>query len=338
VQGVRLPNWLGDALLARRALDAISARCGQEQLIISGRSPHIALLGADYVTARWQNTDHGPRSAWELGRAWRRDGVERVWLFPTSLSSRLAGLVSGAGERIGFGPRPGARPELEAGLFLTRHVSRGALGSRHLEDEYLDLAGGIADTPARRNLTLSPGTEEAARERLAGLSSGPYAVLSPGARYGPAKRWGVARFAEAARRLSESGNLPTVVVGEESDAPLCRRLAEVLGPGTVDLAGKTNLAELAGVLAGATGVIANDSGTAHLAAALGRPTVVIFGSTEPAWTAPRGKRVAVVREKIRCSPCFRRSCRLDDAYSCLRLVEPETVVASFVAMVGREAA
>jgi heptosyltransferase-2 len=262
--------------------------------------------------------------------------VKRVCLFPTSLSSPLAGLMSGAAERTGFGPRPGRKRDAAAGLLVNRRIRRGPLGSRHLEDEYLDLVGGtVASAGPRRVLPLARSQSKS----IPGLQPGmPYAVLSPGARYGPAKRWGVERFAVAARRITRPQNLTPVLVGEHDDADVCARLAAAIGPEAIDLAGKTDLAELASILSGAAGVVANDSGTAHLAASLGRPTVVIFGSTEPAWTAPRGEHVAVVRIKLRCSPCFRRSCSLDDAYACLRLVEPDAVVEAFASVAGREAA
>jgi heptosyltransferase-2 len=340
VLGVRLPNWLGDALLSRRALDSLVARYGEEQLVLAARQNQVALLRTNYPRARWLVTDHGFSAAWRLGRQWKSCGVEEVWLFPTSLSSRISGRRSGARSRVGFGSRPGRRAEFEANALLTRRVPRGSLGSRHLEDEYLDLVGAEpANLPPRRGLRLPPTSRSSGRELLAGTAHRPYVVIAPGARYGPAKRWPPERFARTAGRVAadlELGDL--VIVGEAADGPSCQAVEGHLQCTVVQLAGRTDLGALAEVLSGAAGVIANDSGTAHLAAALGRPTVVIFGSTEPAWTAPRGERVAIRRERVRCSPCFRRRCPLADANACLRLIEPDAVARSLVRLVRSEAA
>ena len=84
-------------------------------------------------------------------------------------------------------------------------------------------------------------------------------------------------------------------------------------------------------------MVANDSGAAHLAAALQRPTIVLFGSTDPAWTAPRGARVQVLHQALRCTPCFQRRCRWgDDAYACLRSLEPRAVVAALHTLLAED--
>ena len=72
--------------------------------------------------------------------------------------------------------------------------------------------------------------------------------------------------------------------------------------------------------------VSNDSGAAHVAAALGRTTVVIFGSTDPRWTAPRGEHVRALWDRVRCAPCFRTHCPYEDAYACLRIVESRDVI------------
>jgi len=89
------------------------------------------------------------------------------------------------------------------------------------------------------------------------------------------------------------------------------------------------------VLAGARGVLANDSGAAHLAAALGAPTVTLFGSTDPRWTAPRGPAAIALWERLRCAPCFRRTCPLADAYACLRVLDPAAAAAALLAVADR---
>jgi heptosyltransferase-2 len=89
------------------------------------------------------------------------------------------------------------------------------------------------------------------------------------------------------------------------------------------IAGETDLLTQAGLCARATLAVCNDSGLAHLAAATGAPTVVIFGSTSSAWTAPLGRRVRVVQRPPVCSPCFQRACRI--GYGCLTRIEVAAV-------------
>ncbi|MGH7727162.1 MAG: HAD-IIIA family hydrolase, partial [Candidatus Eiseniibacteriota bacterium] len=129
---------------------------------------------------------------------------------------------------------------------------------------------------------------------------------------------------------ADPASATVVLVGGEEDRPATAavRAASATGPyATVDLAGETDLLGLAGLLARADAVISNDSGVAHLAAALGRPVAVVFGSTDPRWTAPRGERVAVVSHPPPCAPCFLRTCAIADAYRCLYAVDPQEVAA-----------
>lgn len=285
--------------------------------MLAAPSAFATLLGTDHPQARWLAAGHGLGDAWTLGRAWKRAGVKRVVLFPSSLSSRLAGLVSGARDRIGFGG------DAEADVGLTRRVPRRLRGEKNLEDEYLDLAqaaGGELAPP--RALTPPEGAAQAAASLLS--DAGEPLVLAPGARYGPAKRWPIERFAAVAQAWKRGR---AVIVGGREDAADGAALAGRLGDAALDLSGRTDLPALAGVLARAAAVVSNDSGVAHLAAALGRLTVVVFGSTDPRWTAPRGPHVRVIWDRVSCSPCFRRTCPYVDSYACLRIVEARRVVA-----------
>ncbi|MEO6463382.1 MAG: glycosyltransferase family 9 protein, partial [Candidatus Eisenbacteria bacterium] len=152
----------------------------------------------------------------------------------------------------------------------------------------------------------------------------------PGARYGPAKRWPPERFAAAAEGWAAAQAHPAaahvlLVGGTEDRADVAAvRAASAPGPTqVVALAGRTDLVALAGLLAGADAVLANDSGVAHLAAALERPTAIVFGSTDPRWTAPRGAAVRVLADPPSCAPCFRATCAIAERYRCLRAIAPE---------------
>ena len=295
---------------------------GPASLVVASPRSIADLLALDYPKASWLITGHGFQAARQLAQAWKRERVDRVVLFPTSFSSRWAGLWSGARERIGHGPRPSGRREWEAAFGLTRVVPRVARGERHLEEEYLDLARALgAETMPSRTLSLSERASSTAQAWL--HDAGEALVLAPGARFGPAKRWPAKRYAEVARSWTKGS---VVLVGGEEDKDDVHAVARSLEKTPINLAGKTSLPELAAVLARAAAVVSNDSGVAHLAAAVGAPSVTVFGSTDPRWTAPRGERSRVIWERVSCAPCFRRRCPYVDAYACLRVVQAGRVV------------
>src|SRR3989454_10059631 len=164
--------------------------------------------------------------------------------------------------------------------------------------------------PAPR-LRVAPG-EVAAATRRFGLE-GPYAVLCPGAEYGPAKRWPY--FKELAQCLG----LEVVPLGSGGD-----RESGAGIPGN-NLIGKTTLDEAIDLLAGAAFVVSNDSGLMHIAAALGRPQVALFGSSSPTHTPPLSPAARVLWLRIECSPCFQRVCPLGH-FRCMREMGVETVL------------
>jgi heptosyltransferase-2 len=147
-------------------------------------------------------------------------------------------------------------------------------------------------------------------------------VLGPGAIYGPAKRWPPDRYAELGRGFA-AGGFRVLVAGAPEDRAIAEPLAAAIGPRAHSIAGSTTLGEQLALCAAARVTVCNDSGLAHLSAAAGAPTVVIFGSTSSAWTAPLGARVGVVQRAPVCAPCFRRTCRIGTL--CLTALEVRRV-------------
>ena len=142
----------------------------------------------------------------------------------------------------------------------------------------------------------------------------PYAVLCPGAEYGPAKRWPY--FAELAARLEKR----VVLLGSRNDA------ASADGVTGTNLVGRTTLDEAIDLIAGADLVVSNDSGLMHVAAALGRPLVALFGSSSPEKTPPQPGRSRVLWLRPECSPCYERECPLGH-FRCMREISVDMVLA-----------
>jgi heptosyltransferase-2 len=226
---------------------------------------------------------------------------------------------------------------------LTRAIARPSRGARHLSEEYVELGRALHAVPEPAAKLMSPaplrvgGAATAEAEKLLaghGLEGAPLAVLGPGAIYGPAKRWDAARFAELGARLAKRGHA-IAVCGTAAERSICGAVAEDVerrsgGAGAVaSLAGATTLAAQAGLCALSAVVVCNDSGLAHLAAAVGAHTVVIFGSTSSAWTAPLGPHVRIVQHAPVCSPCFQRDCRI--GMPCMTAVTVDEVEAACAA-------
>ena len=156
------------------------------------------------------------------------------------------------------------------------------------------------------------------------------ARLCPGAEYGPTKRWLPERFAEVARRVTEYRPCEWLMFGTERDAPFGLEVAKTLGGGCTNLIGKTSLAELIEKLSQCRLLLTNDTGTMHLAAFLGVPSVSIFGSTEPELTGPLGPDHRVLRHHVECSPCFLRECPID--FRCMKAVQADEAVEAVLAL------
>lgn len=314
-------------MLARPLLLALAGQRGAESIRAAAPEALLGLLAGDQLFGAsdpWPARGADRSQALAHVKAW---GPGTALVLPPSFSSALDAWRSGARVRIGFAG------EWRSPL-LTISRRRPARGALHLSEEYLALGEslGAVATPWRP-LPVSEAARASAaallRER--GLQDSPVAVLGPGAIYGPAKRWDRERFAELGRRLSSRG-LAIAVCGTAAERDACDAVATRIAERgaersrAVSLAGATPLQTLAGLCAKAAVAVCNDSGLAHLAAAVGTHTVVIFGSTSSAWTAPLGSSVRIVQHAPVCSPCFQRDCRIGTP--CLAAVGVDEVEAA----------
>ena len=179
---------------------------------------------------------------------------------------------------------------------------------RHTVDRYLEPLDrlGIAHACTVPSLRVAPSDLDTARALLseAGIPDPTRtAIFVPGARW-PNKRWSPASFAAVAAELRERDGLQPVIVGDAADLEVAEAVRAQMPGGAAQLAGRTGLAGLAALLSLARVAVANDSGPAHLAAAVGTPVVAIFGPTHEAFGfAPRGECVRVVSRDLPCRPC-----------------------------------
>jgi lipopolysaccharide heptosyltransferase II len=172
--------------------------------------------------------------------------------------------------------------------------------------------------------TLPPPERSSGPQPGPGPASGsPVVALNPGATNSRAKRWPAERFAATADLLAERDGFRTVIVGSAGDVEAARQTAENMRTRAGILAGRTTIAELKALLASVSLVVSNDTGAAHVSAALGVPTVVIFGPTDDVATRPLSDQAIVVRHDVECSPCMLRDCPID--HRCMTRVEVREV-------------
>lgn len=239
--------------------------------------------------------------------------------------SAFLAYASGAPVRIGFAAAREAAP-----LFYTHRV-RVRDPDLHALDKNLTIAAelGCTDPPPTIDLALRDQDRTAAAALLASIglaADAPFIAVLPGARW-ETKRWFPQRFAETIDRLWTERRIPAVLLGGGDDRPVCSQVAAASRAAPADLSGKTDLRQLVAVLERAAAVLTHDSGPMHLAAALGKPLVAIFGPTHRFRTGPYGQADAVLQADLPCVPCYLKKlahCPYDLA--CMRTVAVTDVV------------
>ena len=249
------------------------------------------------------------RGRWRLGRSLAARKYDQAIVLPNTWKAALVPFFADIGLRSGY------VGESRYGL-LNLTYKNEEKKSTPMPLHYAKLSEPPGKPPKEPlpepGLCVHPDTIRETRARF-GLAA-PYAVLCPGAEYGPAKRWPY--FRQLADRIGES----IVLLGSQNDAEACKDIR-----GT-NLAGKTTLDEAIALMAGASYVVANDSGLMHIAAALGLPQVALFGSSSPEHTPPLSPASRVLWLHIECSPCFARECPLGH-FRCMREIGVDKVVA-----------
>jgi heptosyltransferase-2 len=267
---------------------------------------------------------HG-RLDWAVRRAlakqWR-GRFDAAYVLPNSIKSALLPWLARVPRRVGY--------HGEGRWLLLNRRSANPPGHPPMAAFYLALAGVPARAAPRPTLHVAADAIVAAARR-ARLEAGGYWVFAPGAEYGPAKRWPAEHYAALARSLRQHEPLPIALLGSAKEASLADEIA-ALAPGCcMVLAGRTSLDDAIALIAGARGMVSNDSGLMHVAAAFGIPQVAVFGSTDPLHTPPSNPRAQVLWLKqelgLACMPCFDRTCRYGH-YRCLTEVAPARVEAA----------
>lgn len=333
---VRVPNWLGDGMMATPAVTAVRGIFPKARLSVLGKPAY-----ADF----WRNfpgvdgfvgLEKGLAGFGRTLAALKKNSYDAALILPTSLSSAFLAFAAGIPVRIGWG---GEGRE----LFLTRVVPHPEPRKKHLVWEYLELVRAGLEAPLRGGEAVlhAPVTGEALRglRRIwedAGVRPGSsFIALAPGATYGAAKRWPLPYWRELIQRLLAARKETILIIGGLEEEAYLRPLLEAATAGKRLhlLAGRTSPTLLAALLSRCKLLVTNDTGPMHVAAAVGTPVVALFGSTSPAWTRPFGTGHEVIYKHLDCSPCFQRTCPI--GYKCLHAIPVEEVLGAVLKKLGK---
>lgn len=360
---VRSVNWLGDAVMTIPAL---------LRLREAFPKAHVVLVAPGNLETLWRH--HGavdavlgipPRAGvWRVARMIRRGAFDLALVLPNSPRAALEVFLAGVPRRVGYArpwrtwllthpvpPRPGERimrkrtaAEVRRRVRMVSVESALMPATAHHMHQYLHLAGalGASAEPLVPQLALTDAERTSALEALAAAGGMPpfWLGLNAGAQYGPAKRWPADRFAAAAIAVHRRTRCGWLLVGGERDVATATHIARQLHEAGVqpvaNLAGRTSLRELCALLAACRVVLTNDSGPMHVAAAVGTPVVVPFGSTSPELTGPGlpgSPGHVLVSAHVCCAPCFRSECPVD--LRCMQRISAPQIADAVVHLLAR---
>ena len=317
---VRLPNWLGDTIMALPALHGLRAAYPDVCVVAIGRWASL-LAGQGVADALVPYpSSAGPRR--RLAAALRGMHAAVALLLPGSFESAVAAVGWRARTRLGY--------DTDLRGPLLSHAVPLPSPRRHQVDEYRGLLEAVGIAAPETTPVWRLGVDAAAAElisawlREAGVSDGrPPVGLHLGASFGSSKLWPAAAFGEAASHLRERGLHP-VLLGSPDDTGMAAAVSSVAGWAVPSLVGRDRLELLPRLLARLACLISSDTGVAHLAAAVGTPTVTLFGPTDPRLTAPRSRTARAVEGRAPCAPCFLPRCPID--HVCMRDITVASVV------------
>jgi heptosyltransferase-2 len=322
------PSWVGDTVISQSLLKLLRLQNPDAQIDYLAPPWTLPLLARMPEVRRGIHNPFGhgalrfgTRHA--LGKTLRHEHYDHALVLPNSWKSALIPWSARIPLRTGF------RGEARWGLLNDlRQLDPVALPQMVQRFAALAFPAGTTlpaalPLPALQSTTVQ---QQALLARLGLNADKPAVAFCPGAEYGPAKRWPEAHFASLARLLAARG-CAVWLVGSPKDHAVAETIAQGAAGACINLCGKTDIAEATDLLAAARMVVTNDSGLMHVAAAVGRPVIALYGSSSPQFTPPLSAEAKILTLGVECSPCFQRECPLGH-FKCLNDLSAERVFAA----------
>lgn len=317
------PSWIGDTILAQPLLTLLKQNKPNVRIEALAADWSAPLLGRmaevdAVITNPFRHGEFGFGARRALGRRLASADFSHAYVLPNSWKSAVIPFFAGIPQRIGYLG--------ESRYFLLNERHRlDTVHHPQLVQRYAALAGPLPASLPRPTLRSTPEQQQAARRALnLPLDAAPV-IFCPGAEYGPAKRWPARHFAELAR-LVATPQSPAWLIGSDKDAVVGDEIAAAANGAALNLCGRSTLEQAIDLIAGARCVVSNDSGLMHVAAALERPLVALYGSSSPGYTPPLSPQATIVSRNLSCSPCFKRECPLGH-FDCMNGILPQQVAA-----------
>ncbi len=319
------PSWVGDTMLMHPMLLRLRLRHPDSHIAVLAPPWTAALLYAmpEVNEVLVNPFPHGALkllARYRFGKNLRSERYDQAIVLPNSLKSALVPYFANIPLRTGYvgearyGLLNDARKLRKSKLPLM--VERFA----QLAEEKL---GEIPRPLANPRLEVSHSLRETTLQKLGLTLDKPVAIFCPGAEYGPAKRWPENYYAEIAQRLQHQG-YAVWLLGSAKDKEVADKITALGNAQCRNLCGVTGLGDAIALLSCAQLVISNDSGLMHLAAALDRNMLALFGSSSPQFTPPLSANARVLKLDLKCSPCFKRECPLGH-FNCMKQLTPDMV-------------
>jgi len=325
------PNWIGDAVMAQPLLQLLKAAHPERPIDVLA-PPAVSPVWRQMVeVAEVLETPfrHGAlqlKERWKYARLLRRRGYAAAYVLPNTIKYALIPWLAGIPQRVGY------KGESRYGLINLMH--RDETPPRPMVAFYAALGAPVLaqQTAAMRAALPKPRMQVGAAKREAvcarlGIDvARPVLALAPGAEFGGAKRWPASHFAALARAVAaQQPAMQVILLGSPKDKDACSEVAAQLeGAQVFNLAGATSLAEAIALIAVSSAVVANDSGLLHIASALNRPVVALYGPTDPDHAPPFSDLAASISLRLECAPCKQRECPLGHQ-DCMVKLAPELV-------------
>ncbi|MEQ1763484.1 MAG: lipopolysaccharide heptosyltransferase II [Pyrinomonadaceae bacterium] len=336
---VRGANWIGDAVMTIPALRRLRNIFPDAAISLHTRPwAEGVFRDADFIDEIIPIDGRGSiRSVIDQSRILREKNFDLAVFFPNSFESALVARLAHIPKRLGYSTE-------QRGFLLTDKLAVPPWKHEvHESKYYLNLveslsSDGVSADPGYPDLHVSDKRRSNARTDLfeAGVREGRKVVgIGAGSTNSLAKRWRATNFARVADKLSIEQDADVILLGNENEADVSRSVLDASHEKHIDLTGQTDLATAIAILSVLDLFISNDMGLAHIAAAAGTPTIVIFGPTDENTTRPLGHRVEIIREPVECSPCMLRECPID--HRCMIRISPERVFESASKMLETQA-
>ena len=331
--GLFLPNWLGDLVMATPAVRAITRHFGSGSRLVGIMRPNLGELfsGTRWLDEQWLfDPRAGERQLrqWALVRRMRRARFDIVLLFPNSLRTAALAWLGGAKERIGY--VADGRGPLLTGKVYSRGIN-GSPAACPVVEHYLALAEAVGCPPEspRLELACTEVEQEVAHaiwQKLDLRTDGRVVALNSSAAFGWAKLWPAEHFGELARRLAERTDHDVLVICGPKERRIARQIVRHADHRrVVSLADQPlGLSTTKGCIQRSRLMVSTDSGPRHIAAALGKPVITLFGPTMPIWVANPTVRSVDLQLDLDCIGCAKRVCPLGH-HKCMRELSVEMV-------------